>query len=321
MAERVKNLVMVDDLLIDLMTALGHGHRRLLDASVSDVGGLAVKSAEVVVEFDMSAEQRKTASGVSLGVRPAPLFTPPSVGVDNTSSESTLTASNRARMTIQIVNIPTVADEPDPKPKKKKKKKPSADPDDPVVKKAADPGRPITPDRPTDPDPQKKAAAALQALRDAIERRGVLADRPQVRRRLDDAIARYHAAPSAETRGAVLELIRPEWRRADFVPSFEVLHELEAAGLLDALADDDRRFRDALAPGLRQLVAMVDTFELGADAVLAFHKAVDEVLGSASQTEARGRLVAAVRRLRRQTADQPLPEGMHQFLAGLELGE
>ena len=352
MAQPVADLVLVDDLLIDLMSALGVGHRKLIESSTSDVGALAVKSAEVTVQFDMSAESQESRSGVSLGVRPAPILGNPSIGFDTTDQRSTLTASNHAMMVIQIVNVPTTPDEPERPAEKKPNKAPyqlptgsakgptkgykrdakrSAKKSKPSKSKGAKGqadavdvanGTEVAPAvaSPSTDESVLRLLRATEGIREAFVAQSKKKGRKAIEREFAELIERVGRSSHKEALDRLVATVRPHWRGAEFVPPTELLDELQDAGLLAVLADEDDSFRTSLTPGLTRLAGMVETLGLPARITEGFQREVEAVLASASQTEARGRLVGAMQRLQRDTADQPLPEGMHQLLAGLNLG-
>jgi hypothetical protein len=130
MAKKIQDPMIVDDLLIDLLSAIAVGHASLVKRSVSPLGTLVVKSAEVSVAFDLSAEARQSDTGFTLGVRPtSPLSFVGETTQTNQTSE--MTVSNRATVTLQIVNVPPLLSEPLPPPKPDPKP-PDPEPFDPT---------------------------------------------------------------------------------------------------------------------------------------------------------------------------------------------
>jgi hypothetical protein len=114
----IQDFIIVDSLLTELLAAIAVGHAELISKSQTSLGTLAVKSAEVNVSFDLSAEARESKSGFSLGVRPTlPLGA--AVDTTQTGQEFTQHVSNRATVTLHIVNVAPLIPEtiPDNQPK------------------------------------------------------------------------------------------------------------------------------------------------------------------------------------------------------------
>ncbi len=106
--------ITIGDLLVDIASGLGEGHRRLIDASQSPIGTLVVKEALVKVSFEMtSAATHRTDTialeGPSLGAKTL------SIGASTSSSQTDDRMTNRAEVTLTIVNVaPAPAAAPEP---------------------------------------------------------------------------------------------------------------------------------------------------------------------------------------------------------------
>lgn len=101
-SQRAK-FIHVYDLLTQVAGGIGVGNRALIASATTPVGTLAVKEADVSVEFTMSSAATSTAiQGPSLGANT--LF-----GASVTQSSD----SSRASITLKIVPIPAVAPETD----------------------------------------------------------------------------------------------------------------------------------------------------------------------------------------------------------------
>lgn len=99
-----KDFMWTDDLMRDIMSALAHGHADLVDKSRSALGTLAVKSAEMTVSFDFSAQGKETKDGLKLTVRPAPFFGF-AADIQTEKTGQRFDVSNRATITLKIVNV------------------------------------------------------------------------------------------------------------------------------------------------------------------------------------------------------------------------
>lgn len=115
MADEMRDLMIVADEMRDLMEALAHGHAALVDRSDSPLGRLAVKTADLTLDFDLSAEAKKVGDSFRLQVRPTPFF---GFTTSTTTEKSTrqLQMRNHAQLVLHIVNVPPApdpADQPD----------------------------------------------------------------------------------------------------------------------------------------------------------------------------------------------------------------
>lgn len=113
MAKAIQDLIIVDQLLTEILTSIAVGHAALAAQSASPLGSLAVKSAEVNVSFDFSVEAQQSKSGFTLGVRPTFPFGF-ATDINQTNQQSSITVSNRATVTLQIVNVAPLIPEATP---------------------------------------------------------------------------------------------------------------------------------------------------------------------------------------------------------------
>ena len=96
--------IAVSDLLVDIAHAVGEGHRRLVASSHTPIGTLVVKEAAIKVNFEMtsSATHRTdsiSAQGPALGAKTL------SFGATTSSAQTEDRLTNRAEVTLTIVNV------------------------------------------------------------------------------------------------------------------------------------------------------------------------------------------------------------------------
>ncbi len=98
--------------LNDVSAALGDAARTIVDRSSTEVGTLAVKTAQLTVDFDISSSSSTEGAGGGLRLRPG------SVRVSGDAHNAQSNWSNHATLTLEIVSVlpdtPTAATTPRP---------------------------------------------------------------------------------------------------------------------------------------------------------------------------------------------------------------
>lgn len=108
-----EDFMLTDELLLDIADALGQAHSRLVDNSASALGTLVVKTARLDIGFDFSAQVRRSTRGVGLRLRP---LSRPGISATSSSDDGQARASNRATISLEVVNVAPLVDAPDPPP-------------------------------------------------------------------------------------------------------------------------------------------------------------------------------------------------------------
>ncbi|HVQ73984.1 MAG TPA: hypothetical protein VMT79_00440 [Candidatus Binatia bacterium] len=281
------NLVLVTDLLRDVLEALGRGHRALVRESRSDLGILAVKSAEVRVEFALSAVARTSEHGIGVGVRPTVPF---GLSAAVASQEQTLQVGNRASVVLQVVNV-LAAEERRPLP----------------PGEAPDPLRLIAVVQQWIQTEKRLAALLLTAL---VEVRDLLAaGREADARRRAAAVLQELEALLAET-GATPP---PDVRAA--------MEDLAAwAGPVEGAEAQAHPWRAQLRGPIVALNTLVANLAVPEEVKREFGAATGQALLSRDVAEAGRHLVGAIEQFRARTRDLALPPEVRQALDRLDLG-
>ncbi len=101
------NSLLIDDILQDVVTAIGNGSAALVRNSQTEFGLLAIKTAEVSVELELSSIQTK--DGHQLAAR-LPLFFPVA-SLTEKGENLEVRNINKANITLQIVGVATKLEE------------------------------------------------------------------------------------------------------------------------------------------------------------------------------------------------------------------
>lgn len=127
-----EDFMLTDELLLEIAEALGQAHARLVDNSASALGTLVVKTARLDIGFDFSAQARRSTRGVGLRLRP---LSRPGLSATSSSDDAQARASNRATISLEVVNVAPLVDAPEPPPAPRPPPRPPATP--PVTDKDA----------------------------------------------------------------------------------------------------------------------------------------------------------------------------------------
>lgn len=313
MAQEASELMIVDDLMRDLMEALAYGHATLVEKSESPLGRLAVKSADMTLDFDLSAEAKKVGDTFRLQVKPTPFFGF-STSTSTTKSTSQVQVRNHAQLVLHIVNVP-----PAPEPA-----------DVPVDGDEKDNGRS---DREPDDKRIENVITAIHQIQEFINSssdvRAILG-RQLPRINQDFKVAQDELASDGSEMRAK-QKVEPYYAKVRTVimaqdnirpvkTSIETLDDWlewqpEPEGVT-GVTDWQGRLQAPLA-NLRQLVGGLP---VPPPIKAQFTRRTKQVLASSNEKEAASRLIAAVADLKKRTQNLSLPEDVRRTLDGIELG-
>ena len=102
MGNELIKIIGVGDLLKDIADGVGSAHHRLWETSNTPIGTLAVKDAEVKVDFEMSSSGSTRTADATLP-SPLPFLGAKTFSVGTASTDAR--QSNRATITLRIVNV------------------------------------------------------------------------------------------------------------------------------------------------------------------------------------------------------------------------
>src|SRR3982750_4468846 len=102
MAVRLNKVIGIGDMLHDIANGLGYAHHTLWDTSKTPIGTLAVKDAEIKIEFEMSSRgsSRNDVLDLPGGL---PVLGAKTFSLGSTTLEASKT--NHATLTVKIVNV------------------------------------------------------------------------------------------------------------------------------------------------------------------------------------------------------------------------
>lgn len=308
MAQQSDNWIIVDDLMREVMEALAHGHAALVERSESPLGRLAVKTAELTLDFDLSAKAKTDSESFSLQVKPTPFF-----GffteTNNEKASRQVELRNHAQVVIQIVNVPPAPD-------------PADGPDDAGDSDDDNSGRE------TDAERRRNLIDAIVQIQQFIDRspgmKVAFDTRELTRINQGFEAAKDELAPGgSETRA--IQNITPFYSelRTAIMAQDNVRSIKSSLARLDAWLDwqpaANAEWRERLALPLTNLRQLVGSLPVPPAVKGQFTRRAKQVLASANEAEAAGRLVAAVADLKQRTKDLSLPEDVRRSLDSIKL--
>jgi hypothetical protein len=310
MATVIHDLMIVDDLIRDLMEALAHGHATLVERSESPLGRLAVKTADMTLDFDLSAEAKKVGESSRLQIKPTPFFGF-SIGTSTEKNTQQIQVRNHAQLVLHIVNVA-----PTPKPVDV-----SGDGDE------KDNGRS---DRETEDERREAVGNALHQIQQFINSssdiRAILGHQLSrinqefntAQEELDSGGSEAEAKQKVEPYYTeVRNIIMAQDNIRSVKTSIETLDAwLEWQPEPDGVPGWQLRLQAPLA-NLRQLVGGLP---VPPTVKAQFTRRTKQVLASANENEAASRLMAAVADLKHRTKDLSLPEDVRHTLDSIDLG-
>ena len=92
-------LLTIGDVIRNVAAALGVGARTIVETSSTEIGTLAVKSADLAIDFDISSTQTTDGSDVGLRIRPGTL------SISSDTERTVNQFSNHATLRLSIVSV------------------------------------------------------------------------------------------------------------------------------------------------------------------------------------------------------------------------
>jgi hypothetical protein len=310
MAQQSDNWIIVDDLMREVMEALAHGHAALVERSESPLGRLAVKTADLTLDFDLSAKAKTESESFRLQVKPTPFFGF-STSTFNEKSNRQVELRNHAQLVIQIVNVPPAPEQTD-----------VSDGRD-----GADNGRS---DRESDDERREAVIDAINQIQQFIRNTPnmkIAIDERELTRIYQDFEAAKDELASVGSETLAIQKIEPFYSelRTAIMAQVNTRSVKPSIERLDDWLDwqpepeTDPEWRERLQVPLTNLRQLVGDLPMPPAVKGQFNRRAEQVLASANETEAANRLVAAVADLKQRTQKLSLPEEVRRTLDSIKL--
>ncbi|MFH7245249.1 MAG: hypothetical protein ACHWZW_20620 [Spirulina sp.] len=302
-----KQFMLADDLMTNIMGALAHGHKELVTQSNSNLGTLAVKSAQLNVSFDFSVVEKNTGERLGLTVRPSPFFGF-AAGFQTEKSEQSASISNRATITIDIVNVAPLSDT---------KESDTSSGEDTEEGTTGNTGNP--PVRPYD---KERLKILLDELLAFIKR-----DWPSIlssTETLVNEIEVYLRTDEVRIAGALITKLTGDLYKAFQATNTRMSRELEAVlGNLDAFLSGIKLTDELIPSNTRDIIESLPRqfglLDLSAEILSNFDQQIKAVLGSDSEIAAGLILQRAIAELAPHLSGKILPKKLLDSLEELRL--